>query len=746
MGVIIIILNQADLLVAHIRTHFLYHVLSLIFIVTLLSCSNNPYPFSKSNQNILYTSFTGEPKYLDPAMAYSSDEYRILSQIYEPPLQYHLLKRPYELIPTTLEEMPLITYWPDPITKTTKVVYTLTLRQDIRYQNHPSFARTNDGRYIYHLKDEDELPPVDHPNQLPYQGNRILTAHDYAYQIKRLAHPKFPCPIFPILATYIDGFQEFSGILKKAIEAERLKRKRVKGAFYNQEVDELQNPIYLDLRKYNFQGVKVINDYTFKIILKKKYSQFMYWMAMPFFAPIPWEADRFYIQKSSSKKNWSLNYFPLGTGAYTLSVNQPNYQMILERNPNFHDEFYPMTGILGDKEAGYLQDAGKKLPFVEKIVMTLEKESIPRWNKFLQGYYDNSGVASDFFDSAINFVGNDISLTEEMKNQNIKLTSSASQVTYYYAFNMLDDIVGGYDEKRKKLRQAISIIFNIEEFIQIFLNGRGLPAQSPIPPKIFGYQEKQEGLNPVVYEWNSIQKTQERKKLVFAKKLLGEAGYLNGRTPKGDPLILYYDNVQGKSGEKTEINWIRKQFKKLGIDLQVRNTNYNQFRRKVSQGNFQIMRWGWHADYPDPENFLFLLYGPNGKVASGGENASNYNSPAYDRLFKKMEVMENSPSRLLIIRQMLDIIRNDAPWIWGFHPVEDILHHSWYQNTKPVLVGSMNTMKYRRIDFKKREEYRRRNNSPILYPIWIGILLMFILYYFLFHNKLKIYSKSKETG
>ncbi len=743
MGAVIVILNHIFLLVANIKTHFLHSFISLIFIIALSSCNNNPYPADELNQNILYTSFKGEPKHLDPAMAYSADEYLILSQTYEPPLQYHLLKRPYELVPTTLVSMPLVTYLPNPVTKETKVAYTLTLRQDIRYQNHPAFAQARDGRYIYHLKHEDELPPVDHPNQLPHQGSRTLTAHDYAHQIKRLAHPQFPCPIFQILATYIDGFQEFSDILKKSIETERLKRKRIKGVSYNREVDELQNPIYLDLRKYNFRGVHVINDHTLKIVLKKKYPQFIYWMAMPFFAPIPWEADRFYTQVAASKKNWSLNYFPLGTGPYMLSVNQTNYRMVLEKNLNFHDEFYPVTGAPGDEEAGYLEDAGKKLPFVDKIVMTLEKESIPRWNKFLQGYYDNSRVASDFFDSAVNFVGNDISLTEEMKEKEIKLSSPVSPVTYYYAFNMLDDVVGGYDERRKKLRQAISIAFNVEEFIQIFLNGLGFSAQGPIPPKIFGHQEKKEGLNWVIYEWDSIKKIQKRKSLVFAKNLLKEAGYPNGRTTNGRPLVLYYDNVQEKSGEKTEIDWARKQFKKLGIDLQVRSTNYNQFRRKVRQGNFQFMRWGWHADYPDPENFLFLLYGPNGKVSSGGENASNYNSPAYNALFKQMEVMENSPLRLSIIHRMLDIIRSDAPWIWGFHPIEGVLHHSWYQNTKPVLVGSMNTFKYRKIDTKKREKYRRRHNSPVLYPVWFGIFLITVLSYFLFHRKFKNSSKQK---
>ena len=708
----------------------------LVFVILLPSCNNNPYPIKESNQNIYYTAFTGEPKYLDPAMAYSSDEYRILSQIYEPPLQYHLLKRPYQLIPATLIKMPQVSYSQATAIVQTKVIYTLAIRQDIVYQNHPAFATKKDGKYIYHLGEKGRFPDIKHPNQLPHQSSHKLTAYDYAYQIKRMAHPKFPCPIFSILAEYIDGFQEFSMVIKQAVEEERLRRKKEKGVFYNQEIDEIQNPIYIDLRKYNLSGVRVVNEYTLQIILKKRYPQFVYWMAMPFFSPIPWEVDRFYNQVASAKQNLSLNRFPVGTGAYKLSINQPNYRMVLEKNSNFHDEFYPTEGSVHDFEDGYLKDAGKKLPFIDKVVITLEKESIPLWNKFLQGYYDSSAVGSDFFDSVISFSQGDMQLTKEMKEKEIKLTRSTSQVTYYYAFNMLDDVVGGYTPKKVKLRQALSIAFNIEEFIQVFLSNRGIPAQSPIPPEIFGYQEGRGGMNSFIYTWNQAKQKGERKKIQLAKKLLAEAGYLNGRTPQGTPLVLYYDNVQGKSGEKAEIDWLRKQFKKLGIDLQIRSTDYNQFRRKVSHGNFQIMRWGWHADYPDPENFLFLLYGPNGKVASGGENASNYNSPAYNRLFKQMETMKNTALRLSIIRKIINIARKDAPWMWGFHPIEDVLHHSWYQNTKVMQIGSMNTTKYRKIDFQKRKKYRDKYNTPVLYPVWIGLFLVLLFFYFMGQKKM----------
>jgi hypothetical protein len=67
---------------------------------------NDPYPAAERGQNILYSAFTQRPKHLDPVQSYSEDEATFLYQIYEPPLQYHYLKRPYQLAPATARAMP----------------------------------------------------------------------------------------------------------------------------------------------------------------------------------------------------------------------------------------------------------------------------------------------------------------------------------------------------------------------------------------------------------------------------------------------------------------------------------------------------------------------------------------------------------------------------------------------------------------------------------------------------------------
>ena len=159
------------------------------------------------------------------------------------------------------------------------------------------------------------------------------------------------------------------------------------------------------MRKYSLDGLEVVDDYTYRIKIKGKYPQFAYWLAMPFFAPIPWEADLFYSQPGLIQKNLTLDWFPVGTGPYMLTENNPNLRMVLEKNPNFHEERYPVDGMPGDEEKGLLVDANKKLPLIDKVIFTREKENIPRWNKFLQGYYDAAGTGSDSFDQAVQSTG-----------------------------------------------------------------------------------------------------------------------------------------------------------------------------------------------------------------------------------------------------------------------------------------------------------------------------------------------------
>jgi len=678
---------------------------------------NNPYPASDAGKNILYASFAERPKHLDPVQSYSSNEITFTAQIYEPPLQYHYLQRPYTLIPGVAEAVPQPRYLDASgrqlpadaaIKDTAYTVYEIKIKRGIRYQPHPAFAREANGEFRYRNLSERDLADKNVLADFREQGTRELKAQDFEYQIKRLAHPRLHSPILGLMADYIVGLKDY---------AERLKQ--VNDGLVKNGSDDA----WIDLTAYPLAGVEVVDDYTYRIRLKGRYPQFLYWLAMPFFAPVPLEVDRFFGQPGMAKKNLTLDWYPVGTGPYMLTENDPNRVMVLERNPNFHGETYPGEGEPGDAAAGLLVDAGKPLPFVDKIVFTLEKEGIPRWNKFLQGYYDASGIGSDTFDQAVRFgAGGEAAVTDSMQKQGIRLSTTVAVSTYYMGFNMLDPVVGGSSERARKLRQAISIAVDYEEYISIFRNGRGIPAQGPLPPGIFGFRDGQGGVNPMVYAWDGRQAV--RKPVEAAKQLLAEAGYPDGVDSKaGTPLVLYFDVTARGVEAKSTLDWYQSQFAKINVQLQVRPTDYNRFQDKIRKGNAQIYEWGWHADYPDPENFLFLLHGAQGKVKTQGENASNYANPDYDRAFEQMKNMPNSAEREAIIDRMLGILREDAPWLWGFHPKDYALYHAWYGNLKPNKIA-YNTMKYHRIDSALREQQRRAWNQPVWWPSVLGVLVL----------------------
>ncbi|MBV5309001.1 ABC transporter substrate-binding protein [Chromatium okenii] len=688
--------------------------------LVLTGCSdepwNDPYPAADADSKTVYSAFDERPKHLDPARSYSANEYAFLAQIYEPPLQYHFLLRPYRLIPLSAAEVPTPQYFnaageplPNdaPAADIARSDYLIRIQPGIRFQPHPALAQDAAGQFRYHALTAADVNGITRLADFPETGSRELIAEDFVYQIKRLAAPWLHSPIAGVMGQHILGFQEFAEQLALASPPTPLAQ-------------------VATLRQTNFAGAAAIDRYRFRISLNGKYPQFAYWLAMPFFAPMPWEAEVFYAQSGLAERNITLDWYPVGTGAFWLSENNPNLRMVLTRNPNFHAEFYPSDGMPGDAESGILADAGQPLPLLDRAIYSLEKEDIPRWNKFLQGYYDSSGIASDAFDQAVQIAADGQPLlTDTMRDQGIRLLTSVEPANYYLGFNMLDAVVGGDSERARLLRQAISIAVDYEEFISIFANGRGVVAHGPLPPGIFGYREDAAGINPLVYDWRDGRAV--RRPLATAQALMEQAGYPNGIDREtGRTLTINYEAVATGPDDRARLNWMRKQFAKLGIELVVRATDYNRFQDKLRTGAAQIFMLGWNADYPDPENFLFLLYGPNGKVAHQGENAANYANPEFDRLFEEMKFMDDSPERQVIIDRLIEIARADAPWVWGFFPKSFSLHHQWMRNLHPNQMAN-NTLKYRRIDPTLRQQLRHVWNQPIRWPLWIGAGLLVLL-------------------
>jgi ABC-type transport system substrate-binding protein len=640
-----------------------------------VGCSNNPYPDSDDKERVLYLNYQEAPKTLDPAVAYSTVDHMIVGPVFDTLLQYHFLERPYRLIPGLLAEMPEVTPRDDG-----RVVFHLKLRDDLLFQDDACFALGTPGA-----------------------TTRPVMAADVAFQLMRLADPKVNSPVAPTMAR-IAGFEEFAGRLKKLREDDP--------SFTARRIDEQY------ATAGGIDGVRVLGPAELEIVLGEAYPQFRFWLAMEFTAPVPWEAVAYYDGRGGRE---AFAEHPVGTGPFRLALYDKRLRIELARNPNWHGvrhpeaqapgAVYPGEGESDDAARGWLDPAyvGRPLPFLDRVDFELDKEDIPAFTKFLQGYYDLSGIIEESFDRVVH----QGRLSPEMEQLGMQLAKAVQPSIYYMGFNMQDPVVGApAGDRGRKLRQAMSLVIDSQAFMDIFLNGRGIAAQSVIPPGIFGYEETY--LNPF-----------RRVDLDRARALLREAGYPGGIDPEtGKPLHLTFDTGDTSARGRLRYQFFVDAWSRIGVDVEIAATTYNQFQDKVRRGAYQLFMWGWVADYPDPENFLFLLWSESARSA-GGPNTANFSDPQFDRLFLAMRDAPDGPERLRLIQEMRAILEHERPWVELFHPESYALIHGWVHNAKPLGM-SFSTLKYRDVDVALRARQRLEWNRPVTWPAWalLGIAVV----------------------
>jgi ABC-type transport system substrate-binding protein len=650
-------------------------LLGVVLGLLLGSCSNDPYPPEDTGKKILYSSFVEAPRTLDPAKAYTTVAHAITGAVYGTLLTYHLLKRPLELIPGLAVDLPERTDLPDGRSR-----YRFELRRGLLFAEDDCFELVAAGL-----------------------RTREVVAADVAFQLARIADPEVGSPVIEPFSN-IEGFAAFGTRLMARREAEP--------AFAALPVHEQYEALG------GIEGVRTPSTHGLEVTLARPYPQIRYWFAMEFTTPVPWEAIAWYDGREGRPR---FDDHPVGTGPFVLSVYDKQSRYVLDRSPSWHGvrhpewkapgAVYPSEGEPEDLEAGRLEDAGRPLPFLDRVEVRREKEGIPAFNKFLQGYYDASGIIKESFDKIVQ----DGRLSPEMAAKGIQLEESVSPDVFYIGFNMEDPVVGhAAGERGRKLRQAMSLVVDVEEFLRVFVNGRGVPAQSPLPPGIYGHDPDYR--NPF-----------RRVDLERAKALMVEAGYPRGIDPAtGDALRLTFDTAATTTDGKQQVQFFTRAWAGLGIDVRIDQTNYNQFQQKIRNDAHQIFQFGWVADYPDAENFLFLLWSEMANAKSGGPNATNFSDPRFDELFLSMKVRENGPARQAEIREMLRILERERPWIELFHREDYTLYHAWVRNVKPMGL-SVPTYEYRDVDPELRAEMRKAWNEPILWPAWVLALVAILL-------------------
>ncbi len=395
-----------------------------------------------------------------------------------------------------------------------------------------------------------------------------------------------------------------------------------------------------EVMKEDVEGFKKIDDYTLELKLTKPYPQLLYIMTMHFTAPVAREAVEMYGKDF-------VNH-PVGTGPFKAASWNPQSKVILVKNENFRNEVVQ----------------GKKLPLADAIEFTVIKEDQPRWLSFMNGDFDQIQIPKDNFATAIQGTKD---VSPELKAKGIRVSIEPAYSFWYVSMNMKDKILG----ENKYLRQAIASAIDSVNWLKIFKNDRGSTQNEVNPPSILDRCGKP-------YQWTY---DVER-----AKKLMEKAGYPGG---KGLPQ-LKYDTRGTDQSERQLAEFISKNLAAIGIQIEIVANTFPAYLDKMNKGNLQLSKGGWMMDYPDAENNMQLLYGPN---KAPGPNEANFDNAEYNKLYEQMALMSSSAKRKEIICKMEEIIQENAVWAYGIFENEYRLIRDRIPNYKTSEI-IMNKYKY----------------------------------------------------
>jgi ABC-type transport system substrate-binding protein len=449
---------------------------------------------------------------------------------------------------------------------------------------------------------------------------REMTADDVVYSLKRLADPRFLSTGWWTLDGKVVGLNEWREASLKSGTSD-----------YSQPIE----------------GLKVKDRYTVQIKLKQRSSQFLYLLSMQFASVVPHEAVEHYGKE--------LINHAVGTGPFRLAEYNPNSKIVWVKNPTYRKDVYPSEGAPGDKESGLLEDAGKTLPLADQLVVQVFVERQPMWLNFLSGKLDLASIPKDNFGTAVT---PSKELSPELKAKGMSLIKSPGLDVTYGTFNMTDPLL----KKNKYLRQAMSLAYDEATFIEIFYNGRAIPAQGPIPPGFSGYDPNFK--NP--YRQFNVAK---------AKALLEKAGFPGG---KGLPVLEYASTADTTGRQGSE--YFQKMMAAIGITVKVNTYSWPQLLEIIKNRKAQIWEHAWMADYPDAENFFQLFYSKN---APPGPNDANYSNPEFDQLYEKALLLPDGTERTSIYKKMQLILAEDCPWIFKSHRLGYAITQPWLKNYKP---------------------------------------------------------------
>ncbi|MBN4062059.1 ABC transporter substrate-binding protein, partial [Bacteroidales bacterium AH-315-I05] len=363
------------------------------------------------------------------------------------------------------------------------------------------------------------------------------------------------------------------------------------------------------------EGVKVIDDYTIQINLKFPFAGFLNIIAH--------SACWVYPKEAYEKYGIEMRVTCVGTGAFKVKTVEEGKVVILEKNPNYWGK---------DKH-------GNQLPYLDAIKFSFLKEKKSELFEFRKGNLDM------VFKLPLEMIDDVLGELEEAKeggNMPFNIQVTPAMVIQYYGFQHKSALFSN-----KKLRLAMNYAIDRETIVTYTLQGDGTAATYGIVP--IGFKG---------YEYDSLKGYNFDPEK--ARKLLAEAGYPNGEGL--EPLTLQLNS--GGSNNIMIAEVIQSQLKEnLNITVKMDVMPFAQHLEKLETGNTLFWRSAWLADYPDPENFLTLLYGklvPEELSSKSYVNSVRYQNEEYDALFEQALQTVDKAARYRLYRMAEQVMLDDA--------------------------------------------------------------------------------------
>jgi oligopeptide transport system substrate-binding protein len=417
--------------------------------------------------------------------------------------------------------------------------------------------------------------------------------------------------------------------------------------------------------KFNYdakvEGLEVVDKHTLKLKLKVTDYNFGYILAHTPFGIVAREVIEGYED---------TNAHPVGTNAYMLTSWQRRSKMVLEKNPNFRGakwDFAPSSDPIDAQLIAEMK--GKSLPLIDRVEISVIEEEQARWLAFQNGELDDVSLPGNF--APIALPGGKISAELAAKGVRVQ-TQLDPEVTYTY-FNMKDPVWGGYSVDKIALRRAVAMSYNVAEEIDVIRKGQAVRAEYIVPPGVAGHN---------VGHKSSIQYDVDT-----ANKLLDKFGYKKGadgyRTlPDGKALVFKYNSDPSSISREFDELW-KKSLDRVGIKFEAEKEKFADALKREKQCQLVTRGAAWIADYPDGDNFMMLLYGPN----TGESNNGCYQSAKYDALYKKTTMLPDGPERTAIYAEMHKVFEADTPWLLHTTRKRNQMIYPWLKGYKkhPIL-------------------------------------------------------------